>query len=34
LSKLYKEKRDDSEKVRFAVSKPKELKKEETEKNE
>ena len=34
LPKLYKEKRDDSEKVRFAVSKPKELKKDETEKNE
>ena len=33
LPKLYKEKRDDSEKVRFAIPKPKEPNKEETEKN-
>lgn len=34
LPKLYKEKRDDSEKVRFAIPKAKEPKKEETEKKE
>ena len=34
LPKLYKEKRDDSEKVRFAVPKSKETKQVETEKNE
>ena len=33
LPKLYKEKRDDSEKVRFAIPKAKEPKKEEKEKN-
>ena len=33
LPKLYKEKRDDSEKVRFAIPKAKEQNKEETEKN-
>ena len=32
LPKLYKEKRDDSEKVRFAIPKAKEPKREETEK--
>lgn len=34
LPKLYKEKRDDSEKIRFSVPKGKEPKKEETEKKE
>lgn len=34
LPKLYKEKRDDSEKVRFAVPKPKDQNKEETEKKQ